>query len=253
MNYNDIKEIRGTQLFKSTNRVWNDCKLNHTFRIGNLMYLYKKSKCNNPKDFELWYFKDGIRRIEYIKNLSKSKQECLLSFKNNNKLLSEKEIDINKFQGRTVEEINSLINEFQKSLKKENIIIDFETVKKFVYLRIFYETHLGTMREVNTINKLKLTFPNLLFKRTSPKFDIKYCVDVEIYQNNKLLCGLQIKSIKYKNSNLGILEKTKRYNQRKNENYKRKTGCPLLYVYSKEDGTIEDVKELSKEIKKITL
>lgn len=251
MNYDLAEGIRRSKLFKMTNSIWNKNNFNHTIRIGHLMYLYKESGCSSPKDFEVWYLGNGEERIKRIYQLSKDKQENLLNFNTSRKYLSLEEIDINKLMGRTTKELETLIKDFKLIIIKENIEIDLKTVEEFVYIRLFYETHLGFVRERETINRLKNLFPHFTFKETCANDDIKYSIDVEVLSEDKLICGLQIKSVKYQQHNEGIMKEVKCYNAKKHEKYHKKTNCCIFYVYSRATGFIVNLEELRDILKNV--
>ena len=70
ISQSEIEYLRKKE-FHDTNKLWNDYCFNSTFNIGNLTYLYRKSKVRNYKDFFEWYIKDGEDRKKEIRKLKK--------------------------------------------------------------------------------------------------------------------------------------------------------------------------------------
>lgn len=244
VNYNKAESIRNTKYFKKTNVIWNKHNLNSSYFLGNLMCLIQLSNAKSPKEFEEWYLKDGEQRDLFLLTIPKKIKEIL-----NNITLPKKTTikstyyQINTKHGRTKKYLQDLTYCFYNLILKEHPDWDINIidVKNFVYIRIFYETYLGYQRENLTLKKLQYLYPYLTFVKTNEDFDIKYAVDVEVYSNKELICGLQIKSLKHKSLNKKtVLHNTKKLNNKKNTNYKRDYQKDVYYVFSEINGCIDN-------------
>lgn len=242
-------ELRRTLKFKSTNEIWNTLCLNQSWCIGYLTKLFKTKHFKNHSEWESFYYNSGQLRLEKINKLPKSKQSILNNFKinatdNSNLInsLEKRDININKYSGRTEQELCEIGKYMYDKINEtgNKMCITLDECIDFVKIRVIDEISIGIEREINTINKLKSFYPNLTFKEVPVEFDAKYCVDYEVYKNQKLILALQIKSDKYRKGTSAIMTETKSFNIQKNKNYKAKYGIDVMYIYSKQNGFIED-------------
>lgn len=254
MNYNKnqlLKErnrrlsLRSTRKFKSTNKIWNDLKLNQSWSIGYLTTLFKKQNFINIADWEIFYYKSGEERLMKINKLPPHKQNLLkrITFVPNMKemsYLTKQEISLNKYYGRTETELIEIGKYMHKEICKRGnpLSIRLDECIDFVKIRVIDEISMGIERELNTIKELERIFPNLRFKQVPVEIDSKYAIDCEVYNQNDRILALQIKSNAYKINNSDILNDTKKFNEEKNTNYKSKYGVDVLYVYSEINGNI---------------
>ena len=127
---------------------------------------------------------------------------------------------------------------------KKTLNITVEECIECVRFRVICETWNGIiLREINTIKMLNLIYDNkFLFKKTN-EFDMEYAVDYEIYYNNKLLCGIQIKPPSYETSNAEYILRAKKCNKEKNTKYKEKFGVEVITLISGIDGIITSYTE----------
>lgn len=137
---------------------------------------------------------------------------------------------------RTQEQLAEKGEMLFKSVKSLGITL--EECFKAVRFRVVCETWNGIIiRERNTMIKLSLLFPDFSFWKTDGEFDYKYAVDYEVYLNEVLLCGLQIKpqSYEYDNSYVNLAREA---NKKKNKEYFDLKGVPVLDVISHSAGDI---------------
>jgi len=105
-------------------------------------------------------------------------------------------------------------------------------LKRYVWHRVIGQTWNGFRNEIGIIEELQAEFKNVKIYKTSFEKDHEYCIDAEMYSNNTLLLGIQIKPISYKLMNSPYQLKAKENHKAKNEKYKSKY-APYIYVYHK--------------------
>lgn len=228
------------QNFHSTNKLWNELKLNQTWNIGTLSKLFERSGAKTPEVWERYYIRLGIQRRRKMRELEDYKrkilQDCSVRHKNKQydmEKLTKQEMMLNYNYGRTERDLNRIANYFKRYLPAH--------LKKYaypyVYIRVIDETFLGFRREFLAGKTLQRKLPHLSFVPPSSHHDRKYAIDLEVYFIDTLLCALQIKSPTYQFSNAIHIVETRKMNEKKNSVYTSTYGVPVLYVYSTLDGT----------------
>lgn len=239
-------ELRNTALFHSTNEDWNVLKLNLSWVIGSLSQLFRDSKARYPDYWERFYLRSGEERKKRLLSLSDEKRKILEDFTlpyTNPTLyrkLSQDEKEINIKYGRTLEDLQKVADYFFRHLQNKPSFssITSSMCRDYVLIRVIDETFIGFQREIKTVSFLKYRFPALTFETVSSEIDTRYAIDVEVYRQNSLLFALQIKSSKYLNSHMNIMNEVKSMNERKNKQYEKEFNVPIYYVYAKADGYI---------------
>jgi len=253
---NEFINILNQQKFRATNAYWNYLCLNAPWSVGYVSTLIELVSFETKEAWENFYYQSGIKRNDIIAKQFLEKTEVL----NHHTL---KKVDPIKIQQLSWEQKN--LN-FQYGRTKEQlaekgkILFDFTSQKgvaislveciECVRFRTVCETWNGIIiRERNTIQKLKETFPNVEFCKTSGEFDHQYAVDYELKINGNLICGIQIKpkSYTYKTP---YLNKARVANNKKNATYKTQFGKVVFDVIARANGIILN-KEVLPEIQKI--
>lgn len=235
--------------FRSTNGIWNKEKFNSPWLWGFVSKL-AGSDFDSKEEWIEFYYKSGEERLRIISTLSKDDQEMLLRFGfNAPDGLSKETQKYNLYYGRTRDE---LLSQAKIMYNKISSDITLEEWIKMVEYRILKETWNGIAREKNTICALEESVSDdlgLRFEKISPQEDFKYAVDFELFKDNELVYGIQIKPPSYM-ANKPYLEKAKKANYFKNQKYKNDKGVDVLYVYSETDGKIlnEEVMSLIKSL-----
>lgn len=116
--------------------------------------------------------------------------------------------------------------------------LDEATIKRYIYHRVLGQTWNGFAKELMVIHELNVAFPEATFKRTSFQVDHDYCIDAEMYYEETLILGLQIKPESYRLMNTPYQMKAKEGHRAKNERYKEEF-APYIYVYYNENGIAE--------------
>lgn len=62
------------------------------------------------------------------------------------------------------------------------------------------------------------------------EFDYEFAVDYEMFNNGKLICGIQIKPNSYVVSNAPYVRAAREANRKKNENYSQKYGVKVFNI-----------------------
>lgn len=251
--------LRKTALFHSTNEDWNYLRLNLSWVIGSLNFLFKESNARYADYWERYYFRSGEARRRKLISLSEEKRKLLedftLPYTNPSlyKQLSKEEKELNTHYGRTMEDLKRIGNYFYEKIKDKPRFknLSRQLCHQYVIIRAVDETFIGFQRELKTLSFLQYKFPTLTFQSVSHEVDVTYAVDAEVYKEGKLLFALQIKSIKYLNSHQKILKKFRDFNKKKNQIYEEKFNAPIYYIYSSANGYVKN-REILKMIESYT-
>ena len=211
-NLSLIESIRRSKKYRQTNPVWNREGFNHRKQIGSLTYLYKKGGCDSVSSFEMFYLQNG--------QTSKGHR-----WKDG------------IYNGRTLEELSTLIVCFQAKLGKH---YSLEECVLYVWIRLFYETHLGMQRETKALQNFALEHPDFKIIPTSIEKDVRFAVDAEVFFEDTLLYGIQVKSPAYLKNQHRILKETKQFNREKNQTYQAQFDVPVHYLIADSNGNILD-------------
>lgn len=217
--------MRNTKAFRASNKPWNDLHLNRTANIGAVMFLIKESKAISFNEWEEFYFKSGAERIQLLRGWVDRE-----SFRR-----------INHDYGRTADDLLKIAKEFA-----DNINVPIETAYNYVYIRVIDETWLGYSRELTAISEIKnlcQQYSNITISDVDSYKDADFAVDFEIRKDNLLRLGIQLKSTKYKNSDLIAVDEIKEINAKKNKHYFNKYGAEVMYLYFN-NGHIVNLYEL---------
>lgn len=117
-----------------------------------------------------------------------------------------------------------------------------------VRFRVICQTWNGVIiRERNTIKELTHLFGDTFtFKKTNGDFDADYAVDYEMFHDNVLILGIQIKPTSYNTSDEDFIRDARKINFFKNLNYEEKFGVGVLTITAELDGIPTSYKELNK-------
>lgn len=199
--------------FKQTNALWNDLKLNHPKNVGLVSSLIEQKPFQTKDEWKIFYFQSGEERLKKIQ-----KQGNMSSFQYN--------------YGRTEREIKQIGWLLYNHIKERKI--HHITPAECVYMtkfRVIGDTWNGIkIREKKAIDWLQRKYPSFTFLKTDGEVDVQYAVDYEVYQDKRLLFGLQIKPPSYK-ANKPYLQKAKEINRKKNDYYIEEKKVPICYLF----------------------
>lgn len=190
--------------FRATNNIWNQLGLNAPQNIGMVSDLITQKLFNNKEEWEEYYYEHG-RSKEYLTQVGQNLYNAI----------------------------------------KSTLNISLEECIECVRFRVICETWNGIiLREVNTIEQLKLIYDNkFIFKKTIGNFDMEYAVDYEMFYKDKLICGIQIKPTSYEISDAEYIRRAKRCNEEKNLRYTDKFNVPVITLTSETNGIITSYSE----------
>lgn len=230
--------------FRKTNYPWNQLMLNDPWSVGYVSQLIELKTFNSKDEWEDFYYEMGSYRYKKMSKLDKPTQtilnneELIRTDKNAVYKLPKNIIAINKLNGRTKKELEKKGKILYNAVKEKITNITEEECFKAVVYRIIGETWNGiVLREKNTITTLQGEFPQLNFVKKSGEFDFNYAVDFELYKDNLLICGIQVKPKSY-TYNTPYLAKAKNANAKKNKKYSTEFKVPVFNVISSAKGTI---------------
>lgn len=241
--------IRRKQEFHRTNQPWNELKLNTSWVIGSLNYLFKQSKATTWEQWQQFYIASGEERRLKLLSLDLQKQNVLndiqIPYQRKRHLiqqLSQEEEQLNTMYGRTNSDFEQIAKIFQRELNKRNFIprLSRNELLDFVKIRVIDETFIGFERERKTIEQLQKHLPHLCFKDVTYEDDVNYAIDTEIFHDNQLICAVQVKSLSYMESQNKFIHSVKKMNRSKNEKYEQTYSVPVLYAFSDRDGIIHN-------------
>lgn len=231
--------------FQYTNKIWNDIKMNSPWSIGNVSYLITSHNFRNKEEWKEFYFKSGQDRLNEMNKITQNNKSKL------NLIEMEKDLpyavkNLNFKFGRTRDELihkgHLLYEAVLKDGNKQGLSIQ-ECIYSVMF-RTIGETWNGIIqRELNTMQVLseKLNNENITIKKVDGDFDAKYAVDFELYLEGVLVCGIQVKPPSYLSGTTPEIVEIKTVNEEKNKLYTDKYGAKVHYVYSKINGTIENI------------
>lgn len=245
-----LYQHRSTLMYRESIPIWNMLKLNQSYSIGSLKYLFKECNSQIRKNWENFYYESGQKRKTLLKKLPKEKRELIEDFTlpqrykyhEIEEMLTPEELELNTKYGRTKDDLRKIASFFRNELQKEPKFknLNGQTVFEYVVLRVIHETYLGFQREWNTIHFLEENYPQLKFLPASHEKDIVYAIDCEVFKDGQLICGLQIKSSQYNRSRNSHMNKVRKMNNYKNYCYKKEFNVPVYYVYSSRQGIVEN-------------
>lgn len=124
--------------------------------------------------------------------------------------------------------------------------LDIETCYNYTKFRVLGQTWNGMLNEIDLINVLKKEFPNIEFRKAPYDLDENYFTDWEVYGNNKLILGLQIKPITYMYMNTPYQNQAKLNHESQMKRYKEKFNVHHFLIYYENNSIYEKEKVLEK-------
>ena len=240
----EFVNILGPNKFSATNGTWNSLRLNDPLSVGYVTLLIEIKTFTQKEEWESFYYKSGVYRDDLLSKINQSSQNILsdesflIKDINNISQLNRLHNNINTNHGRTKIQLNRKGEILHSYIKAQHTHISVEECQEAVRFRVICETWNGVIiREHNTIKNLCTIFKDVTFKKTDGPFDFKYAVDYEIFINNKLICGIQIKPNSY-TWNAPYILKARSSNRRKNQEYFTETGSPVFDVIASPDGQV---------------
>lgn len=222
INFKGAEVIRTSAMFRRSNKFWNLYGYNSRASIGHLMKLINQMKPISLEDWIYDYLDSGKDYEKLLKNNIKA--------------------DPSEY-GRSKYQLKQIASDFHQDLVLNGFRIDYETTYQYVLIRVLYETWIGYSRERHVLNVLRKIYPQFTIRHADPIIDIEMAVDFEILKGDKLLLGVQVKSN-------NISEKTLKSNRIKNTRYTSQFGANVFYLIY-HDGQIENLKELSKVLRRV--
>lgn len=255
----ELFEMKGNKkFFSSTNRMWNTERFNSPFLWGYVSQLIGEEEFKKKEDWLEYYFRSGEERLRQIKALPSKWRDVVTSYDTTPPKDTPKWVlNLNHSYGRTEEECKKMAKMmYEKRVKNIKPKISEEEWEHMVFYRVFGETWNGVVaREKSTAASIQQVLP-IELRKVKGSLDYKYAIDYEVYVEDTLLCALQVKPKSYLYGNSQALVTAKEANKIKNIQYRKKTGKPVLYVYSEHNGEVsntsvlEEINNLIKENKK---
>lgn len=232
--------------FRSTNDTWNRLMLNDPWSVGYVSTLIETANWKNKEEWEEAYYASGSVRDKYIEQnaaaLGYSKEFFNDTTVPHNKqkyyALDWNIKNINTQKGRTKEDFHAKGKILYEAVKDNGYGLTLDECVECVRFRVICETWNGIiLREHNTKTTLLRLFPELTIKETSGEIDHTYAVDLELFKENQLICGVQVKPQSY-TKNAPYIVKARKANTIKYGLYKEKFGVPVFTIISNSKGEI---------------
>jgi hypothetical protein len=230
--------------FRSTNAAWNDSMLNDPWSVGYVTNLIEVESFQKKEDWESFYYESGQQR-EF--EISKLKPELQALMRDETAIQTQRRVidnldwnlkNLNKQHGRTREELYHKGILLHNRVKDNGFNLSIDECFKCVRYRVICETWNGVIiREKKTVENLKKHFPNIEFRKTSGEIDHTFAVDYELYKEGVLSSAIQIKPKSY-TWNLPYIQRAKKSNKRKNDEYFKVFGVSVYDVISGHKGEI---------------
>ena len=230
--------------FRSTNAAWNNLMLNDPWSVGYVTALIALEPFKRKEDWEKFYYDSGLKREGLIAGLNFDEKgilqdEQLVRTDKSRILKLRYELkNLNNQFGRTKERLFRKGQILYDNVKDNGYELTVDECFEAVRFRVICETWNGVIiRENNTIENLQNLFPDLEFRKVSGEMDHKYAVDFEVYKDNRLSLGLQIKPQSY-TWNAPYIQKAKYANKMKNNEYFKEFNVKVYDVISDSKGNI---------------
>lgn len=220
--------LRYSDDYRQLNRIWHKEKYGCMEAVGNPMELIKQCNPKSLKEFELYYFQTGRLR-----------QEIYETKGNNIKQYEKKMLDA--LYGRSYKE---LLNIAYK-MRREAIYLPIDILYNFVYIKVIDDTYTGYEREeiviTSLINEL-IGYKGFFVRHSTMTEDVSMAIDVEVCQWGKVVCGIQVKSARFKDINKNSVK----YKQTasKKMSYRKINDCEVYDAYVNEYNLVENINEL---------
>lgn len=242
--------------FESTNGLWNELMLNDPWSVGYVTRLIETNEFRDKEEWENYYYNSGKERERQLLAFSPDIREKLddeqLVRRNKTAIqqMGWNLRNLNFNYGRTIEQISRKGKILFETARSRGIAISESECVEAVRFRTICQTWNGVIiRERKTIDSLRKSFPTLSFRKTDGDFDYEYAVDYQLFLNDSLICGIQIKPASYANSEASYVLNAKAANKRKNDNYTNHFGVPVFDIIF-ERGEIQNprIKDCIKEL-----
>ena len=128
-------------------------------------------------------------------------------------------------------------------------LLNFTDASDYMIYRVVGQTWNGMVNELRIIEKLKEKHPLFIFKKSDYETDQNYFTDIEVFFGQKLILGIQIKPISYKNMNTDYQIQAKKNHQEQAEKYKLKNKVNHLILFYNEN-TLQNYCDLKILLKK---
>lgn len=244
-----FKNIVNQQKFKSTNYIWNRLRLNNPWSIGYVSNLIESKTFSSKEEWKEFYYQSGEERLRLIGNIcSEEQKRALMDFTKSTQLPKELK-ELNLSFGRTERELDERGQYMYEQIVEEGnpLKISLAECIYMVKYRVMAETWNGIIaREHNTVKNMEAQFPGITFKKSEGERDYSYGIDYELFDNESLLCAVQIKPMSYQKGISREIIKAKKANEAKNQKYKEDYNADVLYVYSNSKGIINNQDVLEK-------
>lgn len=225
------EKMRNHPTYKEIEEPWENGLYLTTQKVGSVNYLIKEAHQKVIiKGFDMlsrpnwakYYLNTGKIRIE-------KKEEQI----------SDDYYKINKYYGRTLEDLLEIARNFHKDcVENYNIKMSLQAALNVVYMKVVDDTYTDYLRDINTILNLKSKLSNYRFELADGLTYDNNAIDIFVYSNEDIIGGLQVlpenmKKQEQKNS------KIKTETDQKHDLFEMVYGIRPQIIYASSSGYIK--------------
>lgn len=225
------EKMRNHPTYKEIEEPWENGLYLTTQKVGSVNYLIKEAHQKVIiKGFDMlsrpnwakYYLNTGKIRIE-------KKEEQI----------SDDYYKINKYYGRTLEDLLEIARNFHKDcIENYNIKMSLQAALNVVYMKVVDDTYTDYLRDINTILNLKSKLSNYRFELADGLTYDNNAIDIFVYSNEDIIGGLQVlpenmKKQEQKNS------KIKTETDQKHDLFEMVYGIRPQIIYASSSGYIK--------------
>lgn len=225
------EKMRSHPTYKEIEIPWEDGLYLTTQKVGSVNYLIKEAhKKAIIKGFDMlsrpnwakYYLNTGKIRLE-------KKEEQI----------SDDYYKINKYYGRTLEDLLEIARNFHKDCTSNyNIKMSLQAALNIVYMKVVDDTYTDYLRDVNTILNLKQKLPQYNFELADGLTYDNNAIDVFVYLKENIVGGIQILPENIKKQNQKN-PKIKTETEQKHDLFEMVYGIKPQIIYASSSGFIK--------------
>lgn len=218
---------------ESTNEAWNSLNLNSKWSVGCVSELIQSKKWNSKEEWESFYYNSGAERLLLVGDNADVLNDFRMSYWEYNSQPDELKA-INYYHGRTRDDLMEKAKVLYEAVKGGRYNLSMEECYECVRFRTICQTWNGiVVAEGKCVQMLQKKFPDFEFRKVEGDVDYDYEIDYEVFRDNALVLGIQIKPYTYLGKS-NYLYSARQINARKFRSYKESRGVDvLLVIYNK--------------------
>ena len=248
---NEFERTIDYKKMESTNGAWNRLCLNSKWSVGCVSELIQHKKWSSKEEWEEFYYQSGRERLKLLAGNASILENFRMSYIQHNKQPEDLK-RINYYHGRTQACLMERAEVLYDAVKDNGYHLSLLDCYECVRFRTICQTWNGiVVAESKCIDILSKKCPDLSFIKSEGETDYDYEIDYEVYQDNTLKAGIQIKPSSYF-WHSSYLYEARSINAIKFKAYKEAKGVDvIIVVYDK--NNINYITNLSEVLNKLSI